>query len=175
MIIEKACGVSFTDFVRQYIFVPLKIKKSHWWIEKSTPVERATLYFNQYPLPNYRSSLYPDGGLVTNIDEFSRYWLAMRQAYAKKQFQILTPASFEEMYRKQTDCGIFWDIYKKAIGHDGEDSGITTYAHFGKSEDSGFIIFVNASHTKGLEEGVNEISRLLRKCWKVLNASKKNK
>ncbi|HEB62297.1 MAG TPA: class A beta-lactamase-related serine hydrolase [Bacteroidetes bacterium] len=171
LIIEKASGMKYNEFVHKYILDPLKMKNTHFDFEIENPSSKdfATLHHMGLEVPNdYQLIIYPAGGLVTNVLDFSKYMSTMVNGY-KGGNQILSSADYQEMMRPQINPdfnrGIFWEVYQKSIGHSGDIAGVVTYTYFDKAKGMGYIFFCNTAATKKIDQETLAIIDLLKKYY----------
>jgi hypothetical protein len=83
-------------------------------------------------LPRYSLITYPDGGLITSIEDISKYLMEMIKGY-QGESTLMRKDSFREMMRLQSGnksgmgYGIFFAVWGTGyIGHSGGDPGTTT-------------------------------------------------
>ena len=168
MIVEKATGMDYRDFVKEYILTPLDMKSSCWSMLNETHNAKSSLYLMQYKIPYYTFVTYPDGAFVTNISDFTKYMMAMLKGYRGNQ-SILDSASCREMFtyqiKKEFRSGIFWEIKGNSIGHNGSDPGVLTFAYFYKEKDLGFVIFTNTSEAKDYIQNINKMVKALKESF----------
>lgn len=152
-IIEVATQMNYIDFTRKYIFDPLDMQATTWdhlSLDKQAGQNRSKQYYYGEEIPRFENITYPDGELVTNITDFSRFMSAMIKGYNGAD-NILHAASYREMMAKPADKtheAVFWEVDNKFpgyIGYSGADMGILTIAHFYKEKGTGVIIFANTS------------------------------
>lgn len=136
--------MTYRDFVQTYILDPLEMKDSGWDMADYAPDERAVLYpFGNTAIPNFTLITEADGGFVTNIDDFVKYWGAAMRGLLLQQDNILKATTWETLLTE----GIFWVpqfVTPTSYGHDGGDPGITTIALFDTVWKQGYIIFANS-------------------------------
>ncbi len=170
-IIESATGMSYTDFTRQYIFAPLHMQTTTWdhmSLTKPADKNRSKLYYYGQDIPRFENITYPDGELVTNIAEFSRYMSAMISGYNGTD-NILQAASYREMMAKPADStheAVFWEVDNKFpgyIGYSGADMGILTIGHFYKEQGTGVLLFANTSDLTGIGNEFLQLYFVLKK------------
>jgi len=157
-LIEIKSGMSYADFTAKYIFKPLGMNNSGWFISAINIKKHAKLYYkhNLY-FPLYNLLTYPDGGLKTSTSDLSKYLIAMINGY-QGHSNLLEKESFYTMFTPQFSIvsppkginlanrnkGIFWNIYPNGtIGHDGDDPGVSTFLFFNIKTGIGGIFFCN--------------------------------
>ncbi|MBT2561913.1 beta-lactamase family protein [Pedobacter sp. ISL-68] len=168
-LIEIKSGLSFADFTTQYIFNPLRMKETSWFLPKKINNRQATPYLDKStPLPFYHLTTYPDGGLRTSASELSLYVSEMIKTLNNKS-RLINKNSVATMFKpvfneinvpqgmllKTRNKGVFWNLYKDGyIGHDGDDPGVSTYILFNRHTG---IIFLSNIY---MEDKTNIISIL---------------
>lgn len=165
LVIEGATGIPYKEFVKKHILDPINMAHTGWSLMEYAEQDKSVVYFINQKIPDYETITYPDGGLVTNVDDFSWYLITMIRGYFGES-NIISSAGYKEMMDYQIDPnyrnGIFWDIQKSVIGHTGGDPGVSTLAYFGKKEPFGIIIFINSSNADLKSPHLVEIFQILR-------------
>lgn len=174
LIIEKATGIPFDEYVKNKILIPLGMNMSGWNIEDGGMWNQATLYFPRKNIvPWYSLVTYPDGGLRTSVSDLSHYLIAMIDAYdgrsdflSKTSAQLLLPGDGDE-------SRAFWGMGTKSrnIGHGGSDPGVQTDMQFNADTKIGRIIFTNVNAEDNEELGMQyrEIHAILKEFEKNLD------
>ena len=81
-IIEEASGKSFVEFTQEHIFDPLQMNSSTWELKKADRNLKAVPYIRPgVPLPQYDLITFADGGLITSVEDLSKYVLEMMNCY----------------------------------------------------------------------------------------------
>lgn len=167
LIIEKATGVSYKEFVKREILKPLKMYNSGWNSKGFNLKNISSLYYVGYLMPASGDIItYADGNLMTSIDDFTNYFLATIKGYFGES-NILSSKSYNKMLHepnyKNTKKAVFWTVDSEKIGHSGSDIGVLAHAYFLKESGKGIVIFVNTSDTKNGAIEVRDIYRALLK------------
>jgi len=81
LIIEGATGITYKDFVQQYIVDPLGMYSSSWSLSEYTAEEKGKLYEDGNPIPDYHLITYPDWGFVTSLFDFTKYFHCILRGY----------------------------------------------------------------------------------------------
>lgn len=155
-LIEIKSGKSFSGFTAEYIFKPLIMSHSKWFLDEVPIKDHAIPYFNgDVAFPFYSLTTYPDGGLITSALDLKKYTAEMIKG-SNGHSKLLQKKSFEEMFRPNfsesnlpdnfslsvRNKGIFWSLYNDGfIGHDGDDPGVSTNLLF--NETNGIIFLAN--------------------------------
>ncbi|MGG5210389.1 serine hydrolase domain-containing protein [Chryseobacterium sp. MIQD13] len=163
-IIEQATGQSFSDFTQKYILKPLKMNDSGWKFEDISFSEFSSLYEDPKTLlPYYHSITYPDGGLITNINDLGKYLTELIKGYNGKG-TILAPESYKEYFKPQLNAENFTERneqnpysesynsgmfigygYTGYIGHTGGDPGVMSILFFDPKNNLGRIMIFNTN------------------------------
>jgi len=161
-VIERATGVSYDEYTTQHILSPLAMSSSGWSLDSINLNDHTTLYTNpESPLPKYSLVTYPDGGLITNVNDLSKY---LTELIKGKQGMgtLLNQESFNEIFTEQLskshlpdrddddayddeyNSGIFMGFTPKGyIGHTGGDPGVATFMFFNPETNTGRILVIN--------------------------------
>jgi len=170
-IIEEASGKTFIQFTQEYIFDPLQMTSSTWELKKADRNLKAIPYIKPgVPLPHYDLITFADGGLITSIEDLSKYVIEMMNCYLGKG-TLLTQDEAKEMMTPQLKdadekYGIFWEISGtgKSIGHNGGDPGTGTNMYFMPSTGVAKIIFTNSPPID------KDSGEALTKAWRTMRA-----
>ena len=165
-IIELTTGENYAEFVNKYILEPLKMNNSGWRGKGYKPQNESTLYWYGYPIPHSDLITYPDGNLMTNVVDYSKFLSAMIRGY-EGEANLLTSESYKEMMKDPISSdfrkGVFWTVDSEKIGHSGSDLGLLSHAYFLRANGNGIIVFVNTSDTEKYATEVRDIYRTLLK------------
>nr|WP_288934601.1 serine hydrolase domain-containing protein [uncultured Allomuricauda sp.] len=165
-IIAEVSDMEYTKFLQKYILNPIQMDNSGW-ASKDHPLENASkLYWYGNPIPQYEFITYGDGGFMTNIEDFSKYLIAVMKGY-NGESNILKASSYKEMLSqpvsKEFKKNVFWTIDDEKIGHSGNDPGIISHGYFLREGSHGIIVFVNTSEVENDMISVRDIYRTLLK------------
>ena len=150
-IIEQATGENYAEFINKNIIEPLQMKSSGWRGKNYVPKNASTLYWYGFPVPYSDLVTYPDGNLMTNIVDYSKFLSAVIRGYQGED-NLITAKSYKEMMKDPISPdfrkGVFWSVDSEKIGHSGSDLGVLTHAYFLRDSGHGIIVFVNTSDTE---------------------------
>lgn len=168
LIVEQSSGMSFKDFTREYIFEPLKMKNTAWSFEDLSKEEQSTLYFpSKLIVPKYGLITYPDGGLVSNVDDLKKYLTEMIRAFRGESTYLSYRYAKLLLPGDDNDIRAFWGMGEKSrnIGHGGSDPGAQTDIQFNADTQIGRIILcnVNAEDNDALWEQYRQIHNIIAK------------
>jgi CubicO group peptidase (beta-lactamase class C family) len=149
-IVERVAGESFAEYTERHIFNPIGMSHSGWSFDKIDIERHVTQYVSKMKIvPRYSLITYPDGGLITSVEDLSRYLMEMMKGY-QGESRLLHQESFREIMSpsgwKPGSGGynMFWTLRTDgSIGHGGGDPGITTSMFFNPSRNIGRIVFTN--------------------------------
>lgn len=165
LIVELKTGERLNVFSRKYIFNPLKMENTGWFLAEIDTNRHSRLYDKQGEHINqillYGTTTYPDGGTRTSVAELSRFFIALLNEGTYNGIRILKKKSVNEMLRFQftqankpenvnpdnLNSGIFWatKMGGTRIGHNGSDPGVRTFMLADLTKAIGIILFVNTS------------------------------
>ncbi|MHC5310250.1 serine hydrolase domain-containing protein [Myroides sp. LJL116] len=163
-VLEKATAERFDDFTQKYILDPLKMKDSGWHFENIHFENYSKLYADKNTeLPFYHMITYPDGGLITSVDDLSLFLTELIKGYNQKG-TILKKDSYKEFFRAQLqeenflerdhnnpynesyNVGVFIGFgFSGYIGHTGGDPGVASLMFFDPKNNIGRILILNTS------------------------------
>ena len=151
-VVERVTGDAFADYTERHIFKPIGMSDSGWWsFAKADPDRYVTGYIGRKIVPRYSSVTYGDGGLITSVEDLSRYLMEMMKGY-RGESTLLRQESFKEMMspgEPKLGTGgynIFWWLRADgSLGHSGADPGIAASMFFDPGRNVGAIVFTNSS------------------------------
>lgn len=161
-ILELATGEAYAGFTQKHILSPLKMSSSGWSFESVNFDMHSKLYFNpQTELPYYSLITFPDGGLITSVNDMGKFLSELIKGYSGKG-KLLTKESYKELFKKQLTSDNFEDRdtdrsyddeYNSGIfmgytpighiGHTGGDPGVSTFMFFNPETKMGRLLFIN--------------------------------
>ena len=165
LVIEKASGMKYNDFVKKNILIPLNMKESGFDFEMQNQhiYNKASLYHSNIKIPNdFKLILYPAGGFETNIENFSKFMVSMAKGFSDGNV-ILRKESCNEMVKlpnnKKRSHAVLWETYESStVGHQGDIAGVTSYTYYNRKLDKGYIFFTN---TAGKKKNYTDISIII--------------
>lgn len=172
VVLENATGESFKNFTTNHILKPLGMNSSGWVFEDIDITQHTKLYLNaETEIPYYSLITFPDGGLITSVNDLSKYLSELIKGYVGEG-TLLKNESYSEFFKKQLkpenfsnqhgeNEGIFLGFSSEGlIGHSGGDPGVSTYMFFNPKTKIGRILLVN---TVLNEEGNKQYDSILKK------------
>ncbi|WP_431129901.1 serine hydrolase domain-containing protein [Flagellimonas flava] len=162
-IIERSTNQSYAQFTTQHILKPLGMSSSGWKTSNVDQSKRTHLFtIDRKRIPDYRLITYPDGGLITSIDDKAKYLSELIRGYHGKG-ELLSKESYEQFFseflseenfeEEQDTDRPFDDEYNSGLfightpigylGHMGGDPGVSTFMFFNPKTKIGKLLFVN--------------------------------
>jgi CubicO group peptidase (beta-lactamase class C family) len=185
-IIERATGRPLQAYAREHIFGRLGMQATTWSPEPLDRRGHTTHYVSHngmaVPIPPYRNTTYPDGGVHTSADDLAKFFIALLNDGVYRGTRILDAASVRELRRMQFDdtnrphnfpasegnSGLFWRTKRNGtlLGHGGTDPGIMAEMLTDPEGRIGVIVFSNTSlhgdEQLGFVRIVDEVWQLAR-------------
>ncbi len=163
-IIEVQAKMLFKEYVKEKIFIPLKMVHSGWTYDEIEQ-NNHTIHYDETlsEIEPYSLISYPDGGLKTNIEDLSIFLIELIKGYNGKS-SLLTLTSWRELFKKQfsesnppknnklpkKNTGIFMLIkFDHDIGHSGSDPGVYSDMYFNEETGEGRVFIMNTTLNKG--------------------------
>ncbi len=161
-IIELATNEPYDIFTKKHILSPLNMSNSGWSFDSVNLDMHTKLYYNpQTELPYYSLITYPDGGLITSVNDMGNFLCELIKGYSGKG-ELLTKESYQELFKEQLTSDNFEDRdtdrpyddeYNSGIfmgyspigyiGHTGGDPGVSTFMFFNPETKIGRLLFIN--------------------------------
>ena len=92
-IIERVYKMPYDQFTQKYILDALQMKDSGWSWDNIDTTKHSNLHFyNHKVIPRYTLITYPDGGLLTNNVDLTRYAQSQMKGFAGES-ALLSPAA----------------------------------------------------------------------------------
>ena len=176
LLIEIVSGQSFADYCRSNILEPLNLSNSSWDMSKINLDNYATPYwYDQTPFPRYSMVTYPDGGLLSTVNDLSAFTIELLKGYHGES-KLLRKDSYRTMldplFNGGDQPGVFWDNTDSGWrGHGGGDPGTFTLLLFNTEKEIGKIFFTNtfADFDEGLKEDFRAVWEQLSKYQDLLS------
>jgi CubicO group peptidase (beta-lactamase class C family) len=184
-LIEIVTKTTFDVYSKQMIFEPLKMNHTAWKKSELNPDLVSIQFFDaDTPLPAYTMATYPDGSLLTSIEDMTIFMQEMIKAktgqssllLSKESYQLLFDKKLEtrpkEMPTKEDNYGVFWLWSTNGrIGHTGGDIGTTAFFGFDPITGSGSIVLINSNVAESGELPLEVLSEIV-KAYKAFEAAK---
>lgn len=142
-VIERVSGMSYAEFMRREVFLPLGMTRTWVGVGQGVDTQEATRYdAAQLPLPAMDSDSRGADSVVSSAHDLVRFGMFHVKAHLPDQKQILSDASIDEMQRRtggrnfyapqleRAGFGVGFDIDDSVPGyrivqHDGGMNGVT--------------------------------------------------
>lgn len=165
-LIEVASGLSFKTFTQEQIFSPLNMSSTGWSRSDLNSDAFASLYFPRGDqVPFYALNTYPDGGLLSTVEDMSLYLREVIKAYQDKSSYLSETSRKLLLPGDEDEDRAFWGMgsVSRLIGHDGSDPGVHAAIRFHADSQIGRVFFtnVNAEDNEELWEQYREIQNML--------------
>ncbi|MEM8846805.1 MAG: serine hydrolase domain-containing protein [Bacteroidota bacterium] len=167
-IIETATGMSYSDFTENHILKPIGMNSSGWSTSKVDTSHLTQLFtVDGKQIPDYKLITYPDGGLITSVEDMAKYLSELVKGYSgngtllsKESYQLyftefLSEKNFEEerdtdrAFDDEFNSGLFIGHTPNGqIGHMGGDPGVSTFMFFDPKTKVGRLLFINSDLDK---------------------------
>jgi len=142
-------SLSFEDYCQQYIFHPLGMNNSSWFLANLN-IEDIAIPYNYYqPYQHCGVVYYPAAQLRTSTSQLARLLIAMMQHGQIEGTRILDSTTVDLMTTIQSAgfYGLFWfrnlSGGRLVWGHEGAWYGSRTYMWYCPEENTGVIVFSN--------------------------------
>jgi len=148
LIVERVSGMSFSEFTRKHIFLPLNMANTYWeYTDLDSRVSKLYTPYEKdstsqvFEFPRAIDSGQPCGDLKSNTDDLSKYLMEMMNGF-KGKGKILNAKSYQTLLNPQLnrdilanddasalndeyDVGVFWAISKPGYRlHKGGSLGV---------------------------------------------------
>lgn len=151
-VVERVTGESFAEYTDRHIFKPIGMSHTGWSFDTIDLDQYVTQYIGKMKVvPRYSIITYPDGGLITSVEDLSRYLMEMMKGY-QGESELLRKESFRELMSPAwwmpgtSNYNLFWTLRADGtIGHNGGDPGTNTSMFFHPGRNLGAIVFTNYS------------------------------
>ncbi len=161
LVAEKAAGVPFDELSQRLILRPLGMTRSGWRLADfdpatlAMPLNAAGAAYGHYTFPDY-----PDGGLYTSVNDYSRFLRAIMNGGSLSRTRILQPYTVRQMLTPHrtgypedaaplTGYSLGWShyafdgIHPLVIGHAGGEQGVNTLMAFNPATLTGAVVFLH--------------------------------
>jgi CubicO group peptidase (beta-lactamase class C family) len=187
-IVERLSGLSFNDYCKQYIFEPLTMYNTSFYLLDLNKDKIALPYIIvancNFALEFYSWQMYPSGNLYTTVGDLSHFVIMNMNQGTYKNTIILNSSSINLMHKIQTQnkhkilnygLGIYiWNfpINEYYYGHPGSMIGYHGLFKIKESDDVSIIYLVNSDINK--ESGGKILFAILEKMLWVKASQIKN-
>ncbi len=184
-LIEIVTKTPFDIYSKQIIFEPLQMNHTAWKKSELNSELVSTQFFDKKtPLPAYAMATYPDGSLLTSIEDMTIFMQEMIKAKTGKSSVLLSKESYQLLFdkklktrpkgmpKKEENYGVFWLWSKNGrIGHTGGDIGTTAFFGFNPITNSGSIVLINSNVEESGELSLEVLQEIV-KAYKSFEGAK---
>jgi CubicO group peptidase (beta-lactamase class C family) len=155
-LVEHVAKTSFNQYCKSNIFEPLGMNQTSWFFSETPQNEVAIPYadnnFKNPSKPFFSYPTYPDGHLITTIEDLSKFMRAYIMHGKFNNYQLLQSQTLDTIMTENRSItgGIQGLIfYQHEIGsfnvwgHNGGDPGVSSEMYFDPNERVGYIMFNN--------------------------------
>ncbi len=162
-VVAKVSGQPFEEYVAEHLFLPLEMKHTTLLFEEvnssllavpHVPNEAGEIVVSAiFP---YTRIYAPDSTLYSNIEDMAKYAIAHLNRGASGQPALLTPASYDVVWARQTASsfpppenyyGLGWQLGEhrgqKVVGHSGIDIGYNSIFEMLPEQSASVIVLTN--------------------------------
>jgi CubicO group peptidase (beta-lactamase class C family) len=157
-LVEQVSKMDYNTYCKTNIFEPLGMTRTTWFFSETPKNEVAIPYDNNdidNPTnPFFSFPTYPDGHLMTSVEDLSKFMRAYMNGGSFNNYQLLKPETVDLILQEHFNNSneqqglIFFNTKQGEIsvwGHDGADPGVSTEMFFNKEQKTGYIMFINRS------------------------------
>jgi CubicO group peptidase (beta-lactamase class C family) len=176
LIIEKASGMHYAEYLKKNIFQLLGMKNTFVWNEKQKISGEAKGYShndsaNSFQLSGADENIFfsteADGGIYTSVDDYLKWINALMadKILSKKNIEMARASHFTINAEKKLSYGYGWFVDESAaptkVYHSGSNGGFRTFSFLIPEEEYAVVIFSNRDDIN-LEKLILEINKILR-------------
>ncbi len=157
-LVEHISKMDYNTYCKIHIFKPLGMNRTSWFFSETPKEEVAIPYDNNDATnpsnPFFSFPTYPDGHLMTSVEDLSKFMRAYMNGGKFNNYQLLKPETIDLILQEHFNDSnehqglIFFKTKKGEVsvwGHDGADPGVSTEMYFNIEQKTGYIMFVNRS------------------------------
>ena len=191
LIIEQISGQTFSEYMKEEIFIPLEMHNSYWFL-RNIPHQNIARPHEMHPstkkdprepdvLNHYGYADFPDGQLRTTVADYARFLQVLLNDGKINGKAFIQPSTVQEFIRIQYpevakhqaiawnynefESFLYYLLMPRLPSHTGADPGIATVVSFDPKTRSAGIIFSNSPTTtfKGQKIFYQEMMKTLLK------------
>ncbi|MEM6894589.1 MAG: serine hydrolase domain-containing protein [Bacteroidota bacterium] len=162
-IVERVTETSYADFTKTHILTPLGMTSSGWNADALDTTMLTQLFTDDgRQIPDYTLITYPDGGLITSVEDKAKYLTEIISGYSgegqllsKERYtlffsEFLSESNFKEgrdtdrAFDDEYNSGLFMGHTPNGqMGHTGGDPGVSSFMFFNPETKIGKLLFIN--------------------------------
>lgn len=164
LILQEATGQAFDDYCEQFLFEPLGMTNTHWFLaDYADSSSLAVPYDNDYqPMDHFGHPTWPAGQLRSSVRDMGRFLAAIMNGGALGDVRILDAATVDtmlapqfgdlgELYARQALGWVYDPALGNVVGHSGGDPGATVAMFFDPATSVGIVILINEGTVKAID------------------------
>ena len=150
-LVESVTGENFKDYCRNHIFEPLGMSGTSFLYRELDTYRLAMPYENNdSPCGHYSYIYYPAACLMSSINDFSRFMIAMMNGGVCQGARILQESSVNAMLTRHypdNEVGLIWKMPEEGwYEHSGSMAGVSTQSEFHREDQVGILVFSNGEN-----------------------------
>jgi CubicO group peptidase (beta-lactamase class C family) len=160
-LIKEVSSLDYPDYVRQYIFGPLGMDHSGFFMDSLPNTTR--IYAGGNSMHEYGFRDVASGGIYTNIDDLISYARGLMDAYSGAKTSVIGTASIREMFTRQrgdvliesNKKGLGWFMFANdsifAVTHAGDAASGHAVLILIPDQDAAAMILINSGEGESLK------------------------
>ncbi len=175
LIIEKVSGVSYAQYLKKNIFMPLEMKKTVVWSEKEKIENEASGYefdsaANSFKKSGANENIFfsteGDGGIYTSVDDYVKWFSALQSAKILQKEMIRQARSSQFLIDKENHLsyGYGWFVDESSmpakVYHSGSNGGFRSYSFSIPEKNFLIVIFSNRDDV--------DLEKLIKKIYTII-------
>lgn len=159
VLIEEISGMSFEEYLKQNIFIPLEMKNTFISLEEAekSGLTSGHMYFFGQELPikhTFEKSRLASGQMISTVEDLSHVAILQLNEGKYKDTQLISAETFKKMYEvnikgEETSVGLTWRISKEnnipIIWHGGSLSNFLAELFIAPQEKWGVVVLGNSN------------------------------
>jgi len=175
LIIEKISGVSYAQYLKKNIFMPLQMKKTVVWSEKENIENQASGYEFDSAANSFKNSganeniffsTEGDGGIYTSCDDYVKWFTALQSGkiFPKEMIRQARSSQFIIDKENHLSYGYGWFVEESSVPakvyHSGSNGGFRSYSFSIPEKNFLIIIFSNRDDV--------DLEKLIKKIYTII-------
>jgi CubicO group peptidase (beta-lactamase class C family) len=175
LIIEKISGLSYAQYLKENIFMPLGMKKTAVWNEKAKIENEASGYeFDSATKSFKRSGAHEniffstegDGGIYTSTDDYLKWFTALQSGkiFRQEMIRVARSSQFPIDKENHLSYGYGWFVDASSVPakvyHGGSNGGFRSYSFSVPEKNFLIVIFSNRDDV--------DLEKLIKKIYTII-------
>lgn len=151
-IVERVSGLSYRDYIRNYIFTPLEMYNSYIFKKDAKNKGLASGYQSIFGVrkitdPQVNRSLIPAGYLISSAEDMSHYLIAQLNDGQYKKHSLLSSTGIKQMHHSSSvfPYGMGWFTDYKYLSHSGDAENFHSDMIILPERGMGLVILMNTN------------------------------